>query len=217
MNRIIPVLMLSLGFVVGTSIGIAYANGVITFDGDTHTTGSARVGGDLQVDGATRMFGTAGLEGASIGILQVRDGLIIPSGSITKSNLAPGAINLEPIQKYTTALNFDPADLETIPGLSHTFTVSSTATVFVFGTVDIEAFFEGQHLEIGVMVDGNIKQLGSPSGAPLLLRAPAYVNWVGTLAPGTHTIEITSTDNTSGIRTCPESLVYCHMEILIFD
>ena len=34
MNRVFPVLMLALGLVAGSSIGVAYANGIITFDGD---------------------------------------------------------------------------------------------------------------------------------------------------------------------------------------
>ena len=51
MNKVIPVLMLVLGFVVGTSVGVAYAIGVIDLVGDVV------VDGTLTIQDGTQGFG----------------------------------------------------------------------------------------------------------------------------------------------------------------
>ena len=69
MHRTFPVLMLALGFIVGGSLGGAYALGVITFDGDF------QLNGDLMCPGC--------IDVPDMGI-QTLGGLTCPDGQIPK-------------------------------------------------------------------------------------------------------------------------------------
>lgn len=87
MHRTFPVLMLALGFIVGTSIAVAYSAGAINFDGDVIVDGTVTIQDGTQGDGkvftsdgtGTGSWQTSTTGGSLSCENQVAIGLIIPA------------------------------------------------------------------------------------------------------------------------------------------
>jgi len=126
------------------------------------------------------------------------------------------AIGIQSFHLTATGDVQSPTSATLIPGLTQSFSVSSSATVYVISNINF-ATLDSTNDEAGITlrVDGSFVQLSPLSNSDTPAQEVlATVSWTGTVGAGDHTVEIF----TQGVsdRFCP-STSRCILDILVFE